>query len=62
MALEHGRRRVVAGDHDDVGLERQQLGNVLIDFLNDGHLAGKVAIFAGRVCALDVHEEEVELS
>ena len=60
MGPELGRRRVVAGDDQHIGIEGSHSGQPAVDRLDGAHLAVEIAVFSERVRVLDVHEEEVE--
>ncbi len=59
VALQRPRRRVIAGDDQHVGLQRQQLRQRSIHAFDHLRLGFEIAVFAAAVGVLDVHEEEI---
>jgi len=50
---------MIAGDHDDIRIRRQQPWQASIHLLDDGGLARQIAILAGGIRPLDMKEIEV---
>ena len=50
---------MVPGDNQDGGRELEDFGEPLIEFLDDGDLAGKITVFPVRIGFFDVQEKEI---
>ena len=59
MPVEQGRRRMVRGHDEDVGLEREQARDEAVDLFDGRDLLLEVPVLAGRVRLLEVDIEEI---
>ena len=59
MSFQHGWRRMVTGNHDNIRLKTHQDRYGLINFFDNPDLLVKVAVFPGRISSFYMQEKEV---